>query len=163
PDAIESTVYYVVSEALTNAAKHARASTVDVTVAVGSATVEVLITDDGVGGADLRHGSGLIGLRDRVEAVGGSIEMDSPVRVGATLRVQFPATAPGGVRLRPGSVWSSPTTTCCCARSWSACWSDPTSRWWPAPVTRRRCLRRSASTGRTLPWSTSGCRRRTPT
>lgn len=98
PDAIESTVYYVVSEALTNAAKHARASTVDVTVAVGSATVEVLITDDGVGGADLRHGSGLIGLRDRVEAVGGSIEMDSPIGVGTTLRVQLPATAPGGVR-----------------------------------------------------------------
>jgi signal transduction histidine kinase len=98
PDAIESTAYYVVSEALTNAAKHAQATMVDVQVVIGPATLSLLVRDDGVGGADQRRGSGLIGLRDRVEAVGGTIDVDSPPGQGTSLRVALPVDSPGGGR-----------------------------------------------------------------
>jgi signal transduction histidine kinase len=78
PERIEVAAYYVVAEALTNVAKHAHASTahIDVTLAGGAVTVRV--ADDGVGGADPARGSGLIGLRDRVEALGGMIAFNSP-------------------------------------------------------------------------------------
>jgi PAS domain S-box-containing protein len=90
PDPVEVATYYVISEALTNAAKHARASTVRVQVRTLDAAVDLAISDDGVGGADPGHGSGLLGLTDRVEALGGSIEVESPLGGGTTLRVTIP-------------------------------------------------------------------------
>jgi signal transduction histidine kinase len=87
---IEVAAYFVVSEALANAAKHARASGVEVRVSVDGDQLRLSIHDDGVGGADPAHGSGLIGLRDRVEAVGGRIALTSPAGEGTTLVVELP-------------------------------------------------------------------------
>lgn len=90
PERIEVAVYYVTSECLTNAVKHARASFVAVSARVEDDVLEVTIADDGVGGADLGHGSGLIGLVDRVEAIGGKLHVVSPPREGTTLVVRLP-------------------------------------------------------------------------
>jgi signal transduction histidine kinase len=90
PERIEVPAYYIVSEALTNAAKHARASVVDVDVAAANGTVRIAVRDDGVGGADLGRGSGLIGLVDRVEAVGGEITITSPPGEGTSLLATIP-------------------------------------------------------------------------
>jgi signal transduction histidine kinase len=90
PEPIEVAAYYVVSEALTNALKHANASRVVVKAAVRDGSLLLSIRDDGVGGASPAGGSGLIGLRDRVEALGGSIEISSPPRGGTRLAVQLP-------------------------------------------------------------------------
>jgi signal transduction histidine kinase len=90
PEPIEVAAYYVVSEALTNAAKHARASVVHVAVEERGDRLHLSIRDDGVGGADLGRGSGLIGLRDRAEALGGSIEVSSPPGQGTLIIVQLP-------------------------------------------------------------------------
>jgi signal transduction histidine kinase len=87
---IEVTAYYVVAEVLTNAVKHARASVVRVTVEQLRGTLRLSIRDDGVGGADLSRGSGLIGLHDRVEAIGGTIVVDSPVGEGTAVLVSLP-------------------------------------------------------------------------
>jgi signal transduction histidine kinase len=94
PERVEVTAYYVVSEALTNAAKHARASVVWVDVAMVDHVVRLLVQDDGVGGADPSRGSGLIGLSDRVEAVGGRIEITSPPGGGTSLLVTIPSDRP---------------------------------------------------------------------
>jgi signal transduction histidine kinase len=90
PQRVEVTVYYVVSEALTNAAKHAFASLVRVGLAANGGTLRLTISDDGVGGADPKCGSGLIGLADRVEAIGGKISIVSPARGGTSLRIELP-------------------------------------------------------------------------
>jgi signal transduction histidine kinase len=90
PERLEVAAYYVVSEALTNAAKHAHASAVHVDIDASDSIVRLAIRDDGVGGADPRRGSGLIGLADRVEALGGRIELASPAGRGTSLRVNFP-------------------------------------------------------------------------
>ncbi len=90
PQPAEVAAYYVVSEALTNAAKHARASTVRVAVTAHDTHVVLSIRDDGVGGADAGRGSGLIGLMDRVEAVGGELEIASPAGSGTILHVKIP-------------------------------------------------------------------------
>jgi signal transduction histidine kinase len=90
PERIEAAAYYVVSEALTNAAKHSHASAVWVRVEAGDAGLEVSIRDDGVGGAAPGQGSGLLGLKDRVEALGGEIEVESPSGSGTSLRVRIP-------------------------------------------------------------------------
>jgi PAS domain S-box-containing protein len=90
PEPIEVAAYYVVSEALTNATKHANASHVEVSAAVRDGSLLLSIRDDGVGRADPAGGSGLIGLRDRVEALGGSIEIDSPPDLGTELIVRLP-------------------------------------------------------------------------
>ena len=90
PESVEVAAYYVVSEALTNVSKHARASVVRVAVRVGDAMLHLAIRDDGVGGADPRRGSGLIGLRDRVDAMGGTIVVESPVGAGTSLFVALP-------------------------------------------------------------------------
>jgi signal transduction histidine kinase len=90
PERVEVTAYYVVSEALTNAAKHARASVVRVDVGMTDQVLRLLVQDDGVGGADPSRGSGLIGLSDRVEAVGGRIEITSPPGGGTSLQVTIP-------------------------------------------------------------------------
>ena len=87
---VEVAAYYVVSEALTNAAKHAHASVVHVAVEVRDGCLKVAIRDDGSGGADPTRGSGLIGLTDRLDALGGTIEVASPVGHGTTLRVTLP-------------------------------------------------------------------------
>jgi signal transduction histidine kinase len=89
-DPVEVGAYYVVSEALTNAAKHARASTVQVNAHVDDGVLRLTIGDDGVGGADPARGSGLTGLADRVAALGGTIAITSPPREGTSLRVELP-------------------------------------------------------------------------
>ncbi|MDQ1514317.1 MAG: hypothetical protein QOE80_147 [Actinomycetota bacterium] len=90
PDSVQVAVYYVVSEALTNVAKHARASLVRVRLAAEGAVLRLSVDDDGVGGAVPGEGSGLIGLRDRIEALGGTIEIASPAGTGTTLLVEIP-------------------------------------------------------------------------
>jgi signal transduction histidine kinase len=91
---IEVTAYYIVSELLTNTAKHARASVVRVTVEQRDKTLRLSVRDDGVGGADPALGSGLIGLRDRVEAIGGTAVIQSPAGVGTTVLVSLPLDCP---------------------------------------------------------------------
>ena len=90
PEPVEVAIYYVVSEALTNTAKHAHASAVHVAVEARDGVLELSIRDDGSGGADPTRGSGLIGLTDRVDALGGTIEVASPVGQGTTLLITLP-------------------------------------------------------------------------
>jgi PAS domain S-box-containing protein len=90
PQPVEAAAYYIVAEALTNASKHARASRVRVLVRRENGSAIVGVADDGVGNADLRGGSGLRGLRDRVEALGGELELDSPDGAGTTLTARLP-------------------------------------------------------------------------
>jgi signal transduction histidine kinase len=87
---IEVTAYYVVSELLTNVVKHARASVVRVTVEQPDKTLHLSVRDDGVGGADPARGSGLIGLHDRVGAIGGTVVIQSPAGAGTTVLVSLP-------------------------------------------------------------------------
>jgi signal transduction histidine kinase len=93
PEPVETAVYYVVSEALANAAKYSQASEVSVTVVPGHAEVRATVADDGVGGAALARGSGLIGLIDRVEALGGRFALESPVGRGTTISIELPLAA----------------------------------------------------------------------
>ncbi len=93
PEPVQVTAYYVVSEALTNAAKYAHASVVDITVATEEGRLAVKVRDDGRGGADPAGGSGLLGLRDRVEAIGGTMELTSSPAVGTLLSVVLPIRA----------------------------------------------------------------------
>ena len=93
PGSCEVTAYYVAAEAFTNAAKHANASAVDILLEEAGGTLTVQVRDDGAGGADAGRGSGLTGLRDRVEAVGGSMTVDSPAGAGTVLTVRLPVTA----------------------------------------------------------------------
>jgi signal transduction histidine kinase/CHASE3 domain sensor protein len=87
---IEVGAYFVVSEALTNAAKHADASSVVVDVEADDGVLRLCVRDDGVGGADFGRGSGLVGLKDRVEALGGRIVVESVRGAGTVLRVELP-------------------------------------------------------------------------
>ena len=97
PDDVEVAAYYVAAEALTNAAKHARASAIHLSATTSDGTLLLLVRDDGVGGADPSGGSGLVGLEDRVEALGGTIKIDSPAGRGTSLMVALPiATGPAG-------------------------------------------------------------------
>jgi GAF domain-containing protein len=96
PEPVEVSAYYVVAEALTNAAKHAHASGVSVDVEVAGDVLRVAVRDDGTGGADFTRGTGLAGLKDRVEALGGRILLDSPRGAGTSLRVELPLTAANG-------------------------------------------------------------------
>jgi signal transduction histidine kinase len=95
PEQVELASYYVVAEAATNAAKHARASALTVTVEADAAdaVLRVEVSDDGTGGADFTRGTGLVGLKDRVEALGGRILLHSPHGAGTTLRMEVPLTA----------------------------------------------------------------------
>jgi signal transduction histidine kinase len=90
PDQVEVAAYYIVSEALTNAAKHADATRVWVSVRIDDDRLCLSIRDDGVGGADPTRGSGLIGLKDRVEAIGGEISIESPPQEGTRIEVELP-------------------------------------------------------------------------
>jgi len=90
--ALETTAYFVVAEALTNVVKHAQASYARVTATMDGDTVEVTVSDNGVGGADASGGSGLVGLSDRVAARDGTLKVHSPPGAGTTLRVRLPAS-----------------------------------------------------------------------
>ncbi len=92
PEPIELAAYYVVAEALTNTAKHAEGSVVDVDVEAGDGVLHVRVRDDGRGGADVAGGSGLVGLKDRVEALDGRISLHSPPGAGTTVEVASPST-----------------------------------------------------------------------
>jgi signal transduction histidine kinase len=94
PDPVEVAAYYVVAEALTNAAKYARASIVEVWLDTGGQDLNLSIRDDGIGGADAGKGSGLTGLRDRVEALGGSLSISSHPGTGTELRATIPFETP---------------------------------------------------------------------
>jgi PAS domain S-box-containing protein len=92
PERIEVAVYYVVAESLTNVAKHGQASLVAVDVMALNGRVRVSVYDDGVGGADPSQGSGLLGLRDRVEALSGSMSLNSPRGGGTNIVADIPLT-----------------------------------------------------------------------
>ena len=93
PESLEAGIYYTVAEALANVAKHARATAATVTVARGGGRVVVEVVDDGVGGAGEGAGSGVRGLTDRVEALGGTLTLDSPAGAGTRLRADIPMPA----------------------------------------------------------------------
>jgi signal transduction histidine kinase len=92
-DQLEVAAYYIASEALTNAAKHAQASVIDMRVDGCDGALTLVIRDDGIGGADPGLGTGIIGLQDRVEALGGTISVLSRPGNGTTLHVHLPAAA----------------------------------------------------------------------
>jgi signal transduction histidine kinase len=94
PEPIELAAYYVVAETLTNAAKHADATFVVVTVTADQDRLRIEIVDDGCGGADLTNGSGLVGLSDRVEALGGQLMVISPSGRGTTVEAVLPLATP---------------------------------------------------------------------
>jgi signal transduction histidine kinase len=89
PAPLEVAAYYIVSEALTNTAKHAEASAAQVVVEARAGVLDLSIHDDGRGGADASRGSGLIGLADRIDALGGTLDVASPIGGGTTLRVRL--------------------------------------------------------------------------
>jgi signal transduction histidine kinase len=90
PQSLEAAAYYVVSEALANAAKHANATVVHVALGVTDAWLHLSISDDGAGGADPAKGTGIIGLIDRVDALGGKLTLDSPPGAGTSLLIALP-------------------------------------------------------------------------
>ena len=90
PGPVEVAAYYAVSEALANAAKHAQASVVQVELDTSGAILRLAVRDDGVGGADPARGSGLVGLSDRIEALGGTLQLTSPAGDGTTLLIEIP-------------------------------------------------------------------------
>ncbi len=90
PPAVESTAYYVAAEALTNAARHARATLVTISVRTTGDTLGMRVLDDGVGGADPRQGSGLAGLADRVAAMSGSLQVQAGPEGGTLVEVSLP-------------------------------------------------------------------------
>jgi signal transduction histidine kinase len=90
PDPVEIGAYYIVAESLTNTAKHARASHVEVCANSGDDILDLSIRDDGIGGADMGNGSGLIGLKDRAEALNGRLTITSPFGGGTLLHVTIP-------------------------------------------------------------------------
>lgn len=90
PEPVEVTAYYIVAEALSNAAKHSGASAIDVRIGESGGWLRIEIADDGVGGADTTRGSGLIGLQDRVSAVGGSVAVHSPPGGGTVVTAELP-------------------------------------------------------------------------
>jgi signal transduction histidine kinase len=90
PERVEVAAYYIVSETLTNAAKHAHASIAHVDVEAVDGALRVSVRDNGAGGADPTRGSGLVGLNDRVEALGGAISVQSPLGAGTSVQVELP-------------------------------------------------------------------------
>ena len=90
PEPIETAAYYVASEALANAMKHAQASRIEISLTTRHRSLLLSLRDDGVGGADPARGSGLAGLTDRVEALGGSIHVHSAAGAGTHITVDLP-------------------------------------------------------------------------
>jgi signal transduction histidine kinase len=103
PSAHEAALYFVTAEALTNVAKYANASTAVVTLQVDDGWAEITIADDGVGGARTEDGSGLRGLCDRVEALGGGLTIVSPATEGTTLRARIPLAKSGWLASAAGT------------------------------------------------------------
>ena len=101
PEPVEVAAYYVVSEALTNATRHAHASVVEVDAEASGDRLRVRVRDDGVGGADPLRGSGLVGLKDRIEALGGTFSVHSPAGRGTTVSCDLPVLA-SAVQPDPG-------------------------------------------------------------
>jgi signal transduction histidine kinase len=100
--AVEAAIYFTIAEALTNVAKHAHASHVQVTVDIAGATVAAEIADDGVGGAAAAAGSGLHGLTDRLDAIGGKLTIHSPRGAGTLVRAHAPRALPWDPNREPG-------------------------------------------------------------
>jgi signal transduction histidine kinase len=90
PTTVETTAYFVIAEALTNAVKHAKASNLAVRAAFRRGALELEIRDDGIGGAHFDHGTGLVGLVDRVESIGGQITISSPPGAGTAVLASLP-------------------------------------------------------------------------
>jgi len=90
PDSVEAAIYYLVAEAITNVAKYAQATRTSVAVERSNGIATVVVSDDGVGGAEPVHGSGLVGLADRVEALGGRLHVESPPGRGTCLTAEIP-------------------------------------------------------------------------
>jgi signal transduction histidine kinase len=99
PEQVEIAAYFAVAEALTNTAKHAHATAVTVAVDVVDAVLRIRVSDDGRGGADLGGGSGLVGLKDRVEALGGRFSVQTAPDAGTTVHIELPLSPP---RIIPG-------------------------------------------------------------
>jgi len=97
PAGVEAAAYYLVAEALTNVAKYAQASKASVRVERVNGSVTVEVSDDGIGGADVGRGSGLRGLADRVEALDGHLDVDSPPGAGTRLRAEIPCEHAAGL------------------------------------------------------------------
>jgi signal transduction histidine kinase len=97
PEQVETAAYFAVAEALTNAAKHANATVVTVTVDVDGAVLRIRVSDDGRGGADPGAGSGLVGLKDRIEALGGRFSVRTAADAGTTVHAELPLTRPSTV------------------------------------------------------------------
>jgi signal transduction histidine kinase len=95
---IEIAAYYLVAEALTNAAKHAKASAAEVEVGTAGGVLRVCVHDDGRGGAELAGGSGLVGLSDRVEALGGRLWLHTAAGAGTTVRAELPLDPARAIR-----------------------------------------------------------------
>jgi signal transduction histidine kinase len=89
--AVEAAAYFVVMEALTNVAKYASATAAEVTIQQINGHVVIDVVDDGIGGADPAAGTGLVGLADRVTALGGRLEVESPPGGGTVVRAEMPA------------------------------------------------------------------------
>jgi signal transduction histidine kinase len=94
PEPVEVAAYYVVGETLANAAKYSGASAVEVAVTIDGGVLRVCIRDDGCGGADPARGSGIVGLRDRAEALGGRMTLSSPPGKGTSIVVEIPLSQP---------------------------------------------------------------------
>ena len=92
PEPVEAAVYYVVAETLTNIAKHSQAASATVSVTLVNNSAHVVITDDGIGGADPARGSGLRGLADRIEALDGGLRIESPPQAGTRIEAQIPCS-----------------------------------------------------------------------
>jgi PAS domain S-box-containing protein len=109
-ESTETAVCYVISEALANAVKHAHASEISVALRTSGSGIQATIEDDGVGGAEASAGSGLVGLIDRVEALGGRVALDSPPGDGTRISIEMPVTAEpiGGVARVPVGRRSTP-------------------------------------------------------
>jgi signal transduction histidine kinase len=90
PEPVEAAAYYIASEALTNVAKHAHANVVHLIASNDDGVLTLEVADDGVGGVEAGRGSGILGLTDRAEALGGTISITSPPRGGTTLSVRLP-------------------------------------------------------------------------
>ncbi|HET7048447.1 MAG TPA: GAF domain-containing protein [Solirubrobacteraceae bacterium] len=109
PDQVEVAAYYTVSEALTNASKHANAARVWVSLRLEDDMLLLSVRDDGAGGADATQGSGLTGLRDRIEALGGRIKIESPSESGTLIEVEIPIGGPADRNDEPDELLSQAT------------------------------------------------------
>jgi signal transduction histidine kinase len=107
PAPVEAAAYFLVAEALTNVVKYARATVVHVAISRSAGGVDVLVEDDGIGGADLSAGTGLRGLQDRVAALDGTLAVDSPPGGGTRLRAHMPVMPEPGTPAPPSAVTSA--------------------------------------------------------